>query len=47
MTLLFIGIVLGLIIGVRVGTWRGLRKLGEHEFRQRSANIKKVNWWGL
>ena len=44
--LLFVGIVLGLIGGVRIGGWYYLRKLGKYEYRNRRSHIKDTPWNG-
>jgi hypothetical protein len=43
--LLILVVVLGPIVGLIVGRNRGLRQLGEAEFRTRLGNVRRVSRW--
>lgn len=36
----------GLFVGLRIGVWYTLRKIGKYEFRNRRTNIGNTKWWG-
>jgi hypothetical protein len=38
-------LAIGLVVGISLGRRRGLRLLGEAEFRTRWTNILKINRW--